>query len=80
MWGENGIVWVKRGEKEEKKERERLRERRSEEGRHGKREAERKRWKGRGGNKKREIGEERKMSMYRENVWGLRCGGKSGVK
>lgn len=38
MWGENGIVWVKRGEKEEKKERERLRERkRSEEERHGKR-------------------------------------------
>lgn len=36
MWGENGIVWVKRGEKEEKKERERLRERkRREEGRHG---------------------------------------------
>lgn len=41
---------------------------------------ERKRWKGRGGNKKREIGEERKMNMYGENVWGLRCGGKSGMK
>lgn len=39
-----------------------------------------KRWKGRGGNKKREIGEERKMSMHRENVWGLRCRGKSGVR